>query len=99
RSIISKRTWLSDGIDALPGLGVNSWWEDDKMPHANSNANSLRQALKEALTETLLEQRDLFRDIFAEVLEDFALAEAIREGKNTKYPTRNEVFQALQGKS
>ncbi|MCI0640734.1 MAG: hypothetical protein L0Y70_16800 [Gemmataceae bacterium] len=49
--------------------------------------------------ETLHEQRDLLHDVFAEVLEDFALAEAIREGRSTKAATRSEVFRVLQGKT
>jgi signal transduction histidine kinase len=55
-------------------------------------------ALKEALTETLQEQRKLFHDVFAEVLEDFALAEAIREGLKTKRATREEVFRVLRSR-
>ena len=35
-------------------------------------------ARKEALTETLQEQCELLHETFAEVLEDFALAQAIR---------------------
>lgn len=60
--------------------------------------DALKQALKEALTETLQEQRELLHEVFAEVLEDFALAEAIREGQKTKHVTREEVFRVLQGK-
>jgi hypothetical protein len=53
---------------------------------------AFKKVLKEALAETLHEQRDLLQEVFAEVLEDFALAEAIREGRNTKLVTREEVF-------
>jgi hypothetical protein len=60
---------------------------------------ALKQALKEALVETLQEQRELLHDVFAEVLEDFALAEAIREGQKTKQASRKEVFRILQGES
>ena len=49
--------------------------------------------------ETLHEQRELLHDVFAEVLEDFALAEAIRAGKKTKPAQRNEVFRILQDAS
>lgn len=59
---------------------------------------ALKQALKEALAETLHEQRDLFHEVFAEVLDDFALAEAIREGRQSKPATREEVFRVLRGK-
>ena len=60
--------------------------------------NALKQAVKEALMETVQEQRELLHEVFAEVLEDFALAEAIREGQKTKRASREEVFRALQGK-
>ena len=57
---------------------------------------ALKRAVKEALVETLQEQRELLHEVFAEVLEDFALAEAIREGQKTKPAGRKEVFRALQ---
>jgi len=69
------------------------------MAQSNLTDPALKQALKEALVETLQEQRDLLHDVFTEVLEDFALAEAIREGQKTKNATRDEVFRILQGKS
>ncbi len=53
-------------------------------------------ALKEALTETLHEQRGLLREVFAEVLEDFAFAEAIREGQQTERVERDEIFRLLE---
>jgi len=67
------------------------------MSRTTISNNSLKQALKEALTETFQEQRGLLRQVFSEVLEDFALAEAIREGQKTKTVKRNEVFLILQG--
>ena len=67
------------------------------METANLDREALKQAMKEALAETLQEQRELFRDVFAEVLEDFALAEAIRAGEQTKRATREEVFRLLRG--
>ena len=60
---------------------------------------ALKRTLKEALVETLQEQRALFHEVFTEVLEDFALAEAIRDGQQTKSATREEVFRALRGKT
>ena len=58
---------------------------------------ALKRALKEVLVETLHEQREFLHDVFAEVLEDFALAEAIREGQETKRARRDEVFRVLRG--
>ena len=56
----------------------------------------IKQAFKEALTEALQEQRELFHDIFAEVLEDFALVEAIREGRETELVSREEINSLLE---
>jgi len=64
----------------------------------NLNDPTLKRALKAALGEAIQEQRELLREVFAEVLEDFALAEAIREGQQTKPATRAEVARVLQGK-
>ncbi len=58
----------------------------------------MKQLFKEALTETLEERRDLLHEVLAEVLEDFALAEAIREGQRSELTTRDEVFAILEGK-
>ena len=60
--------------------------------------NSLKQALKEAVTEAFREQRGLLHEVFSEVLEDFALAGAIREGQKTKLAKRNEILRVLSGK-
>jgi hypothetical protein len=59
----------------------------------------MKQALKEALTETLHEQRQLLHEGFAEVLEDFALVETIREGRQTGRVDRDEVFDVLEDRA
>ena len=69
------------------------------MAQVQSNEEALKQAVKEALSETLFEQREFLHDVFAEVLEDFALAEAVREGRETKIVERDEVLQILQARS
>lgn len=66
------------------------------MARTGSDNEALKEALKEALVETLHEQRGLLYEVFAEVLEDFALAEAIREGRQTDRVEREEVFGALE---
>ena len=68
------------------------------MTQAKETERILKRALKEALVETLHEQRELLHEVFAEVLEDFALAEAIREGQKTKGASRDAVFRVLQGR-
>jgi hypothetical protein len=69
------------------------------MTQADPKNEAMKQALKEALAETLHEQRDLLHEIFAEVLEDFALAEAVREGRQTERVERDEVFDVLEGRA
>lgn len=58
------------------------------MAQVTISEEALRQMLKQALDERC----DLLHDVIAEVLEDFALAEAIREGQQTERVTRDEVF-------
>ncbi|MGH8478854.1 MAG: hypothetical protein ACREXK_04560 [Gammaproteobacteria bacterium] len=58
--------------------------------------SAFKKLFKEALTETLQEQRELLHDVFAEVLEDIALAEAIREGQRTEQVAREEIFKSLE---
>jgi hypothetical protein len=59
----------------------------------------IKELFKQALLEVLHERRDLIYDVFAEVIEDIALAKAINEGESTEPVSREEVFQALEGKS
>jgi hypothetical protein len=41
----------------------------------------------------------LLHEVFAEVLEDFAFAEAIREGSQTELVERDKVFEVLEGRA
>ncbi len=66
------------------------------MAQTEPDGDALKEAFKEALTETLHEQRGLLREVFAEVLEDFAFAEAIREGQQTERAERDEIFRLLE---
>jgi hypothetical protein len=68
------------------------------MAQTNLSEPALKRVLKEALAETLQEQRELLHEVFMEVLEDFALAEAIRAGRRTKPASRAEVLRILEGR-
>lgn len=59
---------------------------------------ALTKSLKRALVQSIRENRDVFRDLFAEVLEDAALASAIREGEKTRPVKRRTVMRALTGR-
>ena len=69
------------------------------MAEADPNNEAMKQALKEAFAETLHEQRDLLHEFFAELLEDFALAEAVQEGRQTELIERTEVFDVWESRS
>jgi hypothetical protein len=59
--------------------------------------NQLKEALKTALVEVLEERSDLLRDVMAEIIEDVALARAIREGEGSEPASREEIFRILDG--
>ena len=61
--------------------------------------NQLKKVFKQAFVELLQERRDLLYDVFSEVLEDIALANAIKEGENTEIVGREEVFQIVESES
>ena len=55
--------------------------------------NQLKEVFKQAFAELLQERRDLLYDVFTEVLEDIALANAIKEGEETEIVSREQVFK------
>ena len=67
------------------------------MPQSQPTEPAIKQAMKEALAESLSDQRELLYEVFTEVLEDFALAEAVRQGQETELDDRDSVLKALQG--
>ena len=69
------------------------------MPKTVTIDPTLKATIREALAEVLHEQRAYLHEVVAEVLEDFALAEAIRQGRKTKLVSREEIFEILRGKS
>ena len=61
--------------------------------------NQFKEVFKQAFAELLQERRDLLYDVFSEVLEDIALANAIKEGENTEIVGKDEVFQIVESES
>lgn len=51
--------------------------------------------LRQAVADALEDRRDLLHEVLTEVLEDIALAEAIRAGRETNRVDRVTVFAAL----
>ncbi len=66
------------------------------MTTAELRSPVFKELLKEALAETLLEQRDLLHEVFAEVLGEIALAEAIRQGRETEPVSRETILGVLE---
>lgn len=67
------------------------------MSSASLNEAQIKELCKQAFLELFQERKDLLYDLFAEVIEDFALANAIKEGESTESVSRAEVFQILEG--
>jgi hypothetical protein len=55
----------------------------------------MKDLIKQALLELFQERRDLFYDLFEELIEDVGLANAMREGENSKIVSEQEVMRTL----
>lgn len=55
----------------------------------------LKAVVKEAMWELLQEKREEFSELLSDVIEDMALARAIREGESSELADRADVFAIL----
>lgn len=69
------------------------------MSYTPIGEGQVKELFKQAIFEVLQEQKEWFYDLFAEVIEDFALARAIREGEAEESVSREEVFSILEGEA
>ena len=60
---------------------------------------NMKRLLKEALLELFEERQELFYELVSEVIEDAGLIQAIKEGEDTEYVSRDEVFTILDDDS
>lgn len=67
------------------------------MSYISLDEERVKELFKQAVLELFQERKDLLYDLFAEVVEDFALANAIRKGEATETIGRAEDFQILEG--
>ena len=67
------------------------------MPEVTISDDALRQMLRQAVADALEDRRGLLHDVVAEVIEDVALTEAVRRGRETERVSRADVFAALDG--
>ena len=66
------------------------------MSSVTLDERKIKDLFKQAVLELFQERRDLLYDLFAEVIEDLALANAIKEGESTETVSRAEVFRILE---
>lgn len=59
----------------------------------------MKRIVKEALLELLEERQGLFYELVSEVIEDAGLTQAIKEGEESEYTSRDEVFAVLDDDS
>jgi DNA gyrase/topoisomerase IV subunit B len=57
---------------------------------------TIKRLFKESITEALYENKGFFEEILSEILEDLALSEAIRQGRETEMADRETVFRTLE---
>ena len=55
----------------------------------------IKESVKQALVELLRERKDLIYELIAEIVEDYALARAIKKGEQTAKVVREKVVRAL----
>ena len=67
------------------------------MPDVTLSDDALRALLARAVGDALDARRDLLREVVAEALEDAALAEAVRAGRESPLVARADVLDALRG--
>jgi hypothetical protein len=60
--------------------------------------NRLKELMKDAFVEVFDERKEVIYEILAEVIEDIALARAIKEGEATKSVSRDEIFGIIKGR-
>ncbi|MFQ5717197.1 MAG: hypothetical protein ACE5GQ_08865 [Nitrospinales bacterium] len=67
------------------------------MTKISMEEGKVKEIFKQALLEVLQERKDIFYDIFSEIMEDLALAKAIKEDETAESVSKEEIFQTLEG--
>jgi hypothetical protein len=63
------------------------------------NDAKTKELIKEVIIELIKEKRDLFYEIILEALEEIALANAIKEGRQNDFVSEDEIFALLEGQA
>ena len=59
----------------------------------------IKDLFKQAIIEVLQERKDIVYDVFEGIIEDIALAKAIKEGETSESVTKEQVYNMLKGKN
>ena len=70
--------------------------EGPNMAYKVLNEMQIKESVKQALVELLQERRDLIYELIADIIEDYALARAIKDGEHTPKVSREKVLRALE---
>ena len=60
--------------------------------------SKLKELMKEAVLDALKDQKEVLYDILAEVMEDIALAQAIKEGEDTETVGKEKILDIIEGR-
>ncbi len=63
------------------------------------NDAKTKELLKEVVIELIKDKRDLFYEIIMEALEEAALANAIKEGRQNDFVSEDKIFTLLEGET
>jgi len=63
-----------------------------------TDREQMKELFKQAILEVFQEERDTFYELFAEIIEDIAMANAIKEGEDSEVVSRQEIFEILEEK-
>ena len=77
---------------ALPILG-SAVLQELSMGQKLLDERQIKESVKQALVELLRERKDLLYEFIAEIVEDYALARAIKEGEQTPKVSREKVLR------
>jgi hypothetical protein len=61
--------------------------------------SKLKELIKQALVEVLEDRKEVIHEILSDLIEDIALAQAIKEGEATEAVGKHEILDILQGRA
>ncbi len=64
---------------------------------ATVDDSKLKALMKQAIIETIEEKKDMVQKLLVEALEDAAMIHAIKDGEDSSFVERDEIFGILGG--